>query len=419
VENGEVTMEIYPLEGYRVLDFGTAWAAPMATQLLADMGAEVIKIETRTRLDGLRIGRPIIGDDVAGGDEGKWPDMQPSFHGLNRNKLSFTVNLKEREGHQLILDLAARSHVVVDNFSPGVMARNGLGYTDLTAVRPDIICISLSGAGQYGPYRDATLYAGSIVALSGLGSLLGYPNEPLIGMTSLAFGDANASIHACFALMAAIFNHQETGKGAFIDLSEAQASSSLLGESLMDYFMNNRIAAPRGNEHAFLAPHGNYRCKGDDKWISLVIRSDEEWGALCEAMGHPPWAHGEEFADVLSRWNHRQELDRGISSWTLNFEPYELMEMLQQRGIAALPVMNVEDQYLDPHFRDREVHLEIEHPLVGFEVLYGIPWRISGVPREIRRPAPNIGEHSDYVLRDILGLTDEKIEELVQQKVVY
>jgi benzylsuccinate CoA-transferase BbsF subunit len=412
-------MDSYPLQGYRIIDFGTAWAAPMATQLLADMGAEVIKIETNTRLDGLRLGRPIVGDDIAGGDEGKWPNMQPSFHGLNRNKLSFTVNIKEPEGHKLILDLIGLSQVVVDNFSPGVMARNKLAYEDLVKVRPDIICISLSGAGQKGPYRDATLYAGSITALSGIGSLIGYHGEPLTGMTALAFGDANASIHASFAIMAAICQRERTGQGTFIDFSEAQAASSLLGEPLTDYFMNGRVAVPQGNRHPFLAPHGNYRCQGNDKWISLAIRTDDEWDALCEVMGSPDWAKQAKFRDGLARWQNQTELDAHLNDWTVNHEPYGLMELLQARGIAAVPVMNVEDQYLDPHFRDRQIHLEIDHPLVGFEVIYGIPWRISGSPREVRRPAPNIGEHTRYVLGTILGRGEAEIDRLIEQQIAY
>ena len=186
------------LEGYRIIDFGTAWAGPMTTQLLADMGAEVIKVETRVRLDGLRIGRPIVGDDIAGGDEGKWPDIQPSFHSLNRNKLGITVDIKQPRGLALIKDLVKISDVVSDNFSPGVMARNKLDYKSLIKINPDIITISLSGLGQYGPYSNATVYAGSIISLAGVSSLIGYYGEPPIGMTAITYGDSNASIHAAF-----------------------------------------------------------------------------------------------------------------------------------------------------------------------------------------------------------------------------
>ena len=165
------------LDGYRVIDFGTAWAGPMSTQLLADMGAKVIKVETQGRLDGLRMGRPIVGDDIAGGDEGKWPNLQPAFHALNRNKMSITVDIKKEEGLSLIRNLVKTSDVVSDNFSPGVMARAGLDYDSLTKIKPDIITISLSGVGQYGPLKEATLYANTIMALSGLSSLLGYYRE--------------------------------------------------------------------------------------------------------------------------------------------------------------------------------------------------------------------------------------------------
>ena len=285
------------LEGYRILDFGTAWAGPMSTQLLADMGAEVIKVETQGRLDGLRMGRPIVGDDIAGGDEGKWPNLQPAFHALNRNKMSITVDIKKEEGLSLIRDLVKISDVVSDNFSPGVMARAGLDYDSLIKIKPDIITISLSGVGQYGPLKDATLYANTIMALSGLSSLLGYPGEPPLGMSAVAYGDANASIHAAFVILAALVHRKMTGEGQQIDLAETQMGSSLLGEALMDYQMNGRVARPQGNRHPYMSPHNNYPCAGEDKWVSIAVKTNEEWRSLCQAMGNPAWSSEERFGN--------------------------------------------------------------------------------------------------------------------------
>jgi benzylsuccinate CoA-transferase BbsF subunit len=407
------------LEGYRILDLGTAWAAPMLTQLLADMGCEVIKVESKSRLDGLRLGRPIVGDDIAGGDEGKWPNLQPAFHALNRNKLGITLDIKQSEGLALFKRLVKISDVVCSNFSPGVMERLGLGYESLKEVKPDIVAIFLSGVGQYGPYRDATLYATSITALSGVSSLIGYHNELPLGMTALAYGDANASNHGAFVVLAALYHRSRTGEGQQIDLAEAPASTSILGEAIMDHIMNGRAQVPQGNRHTFMAPHNNYRCNGDDKWVSIAIKTDAEWHSFCQAVGDLPWTINERFADGLGRYKYQEELDKCITNWTGQFTPYEVMAKLQQFGVAAIPVMNIEDQYCDPHYQERNTFIEVEHPLVGLETLYGIPWRLSETPGEIRRVAPSLGEHNSYVYGELLGLATEEVARLSEQKVIY
>ena len=407
------------LEGYRILDFGTAVAGPMAVQILADMGAEVIKVESRKSLDGLRLGRPIVGDDIAGGDEGKWPDIQPSFHGVNRNKLGITLDIKHPEGLLLIKRLVEISDVVADNFSPGVMARAGLDYDSLRKIKPDIITVSLSGVGQYGPISNATTYANNILAFGGAGSMIGYYGEQPLGMCSLYYGDSNASVHAAFAVLAALYYHESTGEGQQIDLSEAEASTSILGEPIMDYIMNGRVRGPQGNRHPFMAPHNNYRCKGGDKWVSIAIKDDAEWQNFCGAIGNPELASEKKFADGFSRWNNQDELDELVTNWTTNYTPYEVMDILQKAGVAAVPVMDVEDQYFDPHLKERHACIEVEHPLIGLEVLYGIPWKLSETPGQIRRVAPSLGEHNDYVFGELLGLCPKEIARLTEEKVIY
>jgi len=411
-------MAIYPLEGIRVLDFGTAWAGPMMGHILADMGAEVIKVESRNRLDGLRLGRPIVGDDIAGGDQGKWPDMQPAFHGLNRNKYSITVNLKRPEGVALIKELVKKSDVVIDNFSPGVMRRLGLDYESLKKIKPDIITASLSGLGGYGPFSDALTYAPTITAFSGLNSLIGYYGEPPLGMPGIPYGDSNASIHGAFSVLVALYYRTRTGEGQHIDLSEAEAGTSLLGEIILDYVMNRRITEPQGNNHPYMAPHNNYRCKGNDTWISIAINTEEEWRNFCQAIGNPDWTKEERFTDAFNRLDNRKELDRLITEWTVNYTPYEVMEILQKIGVAGVPVMSPEDHYFDPHVKEREAYLEIEHPLVGLEVLHGFPYRLSKTPAAIRCAAPSLGEHNEYVFRELLGLSQDEFDQLSKDKVL-
>ncbi|MFC1886280.1 CaiB/BaiF CoA transferase family protein [Thermodesulfobacteriota bacterium] len=408
----------FSLKRYRVIDFGTAMAAPVLTRMLADMGAEVIKVESREKMDGVRMGRPIIGDDIAGGDKGAWPNLQPAFHNYNRNKKGITLNFKHPKGFNLLKDLIGISDIVCNNFRPGLMEEIGLGYPELVKIKPDIIDISLTGLGEYGPWSRLPTYAHSIAALGGLNSLVGYRNE-LVGTMANAFGDSNASIHGALAVLAALYYRNRTGKGQHIDLSEAQACTSLLGEAIMDYIMNDRTPGPEGNDYPVFAPRNNYRCEGEDKWVSIAVKTEAEWRNFCSAIGNPTWVKEKKFSDKYGRWENREELDKGITSWTENQSPYEVMEKLQKAGVASAPVMNIEDEYFDPHFKERQTFVEFEHPLVGFEAIYGIPWKMSKTPGQIYRHAPSLGEDNDYVFGRLLGLNKDDIVELKAEKVIY
>jgi benzylsuccinate CoA-transferase BbsF subunit len=409
------------LAGYRILDFGTAFASPMAAHLLADMGAEVIKIESHSRLDGLRLGRPIVGEDIAGGDRGEWPEYQPVFHGLNRSKLGITVNIKHAEGVALLKRLIRMSDVVINNFAPGVMDRAGLGYEALRVEKSDLIYVSLPAAGASGPLRDIVTYAPVIAALAGISSLVGYSSarEDFVGTLQVAFCDAVGALHAVVAVLAALRHRLSTGEGQAIEIAQWEATASMLGEGFLDYLMNGRVQGPVGNAHPTMVPHDNYRCAGDDAWVAIAVRSEDEWRAFCRATGHPEWADDPYFADAYLRRQHRPELDALISAWTAQHTPDEVMEKLQAVGVAAMPVMNLEDQFRNPHLRAREIHLESEHPKVGLEFLHGIPWRLSATPGRISRPAPLLGEHNQYVFGDLLGLPKVEIQRLMEAGALY
>jgi benzylsuccinate CoA-transferase BbsF subunit len=410
---------IYPLDGYRVLDFGTAWAGPQVGMILADMGAEVIKVETKTRPDGARLGRPIIGEHIAGGDKGKWLDIQPIFHGINRNKLSFTIDLKSPKARDIIYQLVKISDVVLDNSSPGAMGRLGLDHKSLEKVRPNIISISMTGCGETGSLKDALVYAPLIISLGGLQGMIGYYGEDTPMGVMFAYGDANASIHAAFATVAALWHRERTGEGQHIELSESWVVTYLLGEAVMDYSMNGRVTKPMGNRHLHMCPHNAYRCQGNDKWVTIAVKTEEEWGNFCRAIGEPNWTREAKFADLNSRIANQEELDKLITAWTINYSPDEVTHILQQAGVAAMPVMDIADQYSHPFYQERQTYLEVEHPLVGVELLYANPMRLSQTPGDIRRPAPSIGEHNHYVLKELLGMSDEQIANLMQEKVIY
>ena len=413
------------LSRYRIIDMGNVLAGPLVSQLMADVGADVVKVETRTRLDGTRRGRPIVGEDVGGGDRGLWPELQPLFHALNRNKLGVTINLKEPQGVGLVKDLARVSDALITNFSPGVMDRMGLGYRELRQARPDLIVVSMPGAGESGPLREMLTYASITAALSGLMGLIGYPPGPgdgeegtLAGQTQGPWCDVVASLNTLVALLAALCHRNETGEGQYVEVAQLEASVSLLGEPIMEYAMTGEIPALRGTRHPTMAPHGNYPCQGDDRWVSIAVKTQAEWDGLCKAMGYPPWASDPRFADGHSRSLHLAELDRHISQWTLRHSAEEAADLLQDARVAAVPVMNIEDQFTSPQFQERQAFVDMEHPMVGTEWLPGFPWQLSRTPGSARSHAPLMGQHTQEVLQGLLGFGEARYRELEEAGVL-
>lgn len=408
-----------PLEGYRAIDFGWVYAGPILGQLLADYGAEVIKIETQARLDASRRGRPIISPHVERGDAGLEPDRIPMFHGLNRNKLGVTVDLTRSEGREVALKLVAQADVVLENFAPGVMGRLGLDYGILRRRKPDLVMVSLSSAGQYGPMKDVRTYAPGVTALAGLDSLAGYAGEDPVSVTNLFFGDPNGGLFGFLGVMAALHHREQTGESQYIDLSQTEAVAAHLGEAVMDYTMNRRVQRSQGSHRPIMTFQGNYPCQGEDSWVSIAVKTDEEWRAFCQVMGNPDWTAEPRFADRFSRQRHRDALDRLVAEWTRTRDAYEVTEALQRAGVAAMPVLNIATQYADPHYQERGTYVTCPHPMVGDEPLPGLPWRLSETPGEVRRHAPLLGEHNDHVFQGLLGLEREEVRRLAEASVIY
>ena len=418
-----------PLHNVRVVDLGSAWAGPMAGQLLADMGAEVIKVESRARMDGMRLGRPLVaplrnqdGEDTAGGDRGLWPELQPVFHGLNRNKLSITLNLRTDAGRATLQRLVNVSDVVLANFSPGVLERLGMDYDSLRRVKPDIIVAAMPAFGDTGPLRDMLAYAPIIQALSGHMSLVGYPpeeGEPLVGELQAAWSDTVAALFTALSIAAALRHRNRTGLGQYVEAAHLEGTASMLGVPMLQYQMTGDIPAPPGNDDPDLAPNNNYPCADPDGWVSISIGSDAEWRALTGIIADATLADDTRFADSPSRWQNRRALDVAISNWTRTLPAWEITELLQARGVAAMPVMNIADQFADPHLNARETYVEIDHPHVGAEMVYGIPWRFSDTPGDVHIPAPLLGQHNAYVLGEVLGIDENSLEQLMTEQVVY
>ncbi len=416
-----------PLSNVRVVDLGSAWAGPMAGHLLADMGAEVIKIESRARMDGMRLGRPMVGEDLSGGDRGLWPELQPVFHGLNRNKLSVTLNLRTETGRRILQRLASVSDVALANFSPGVLERLGMDYASLRRVKPDIIVASMPAFGDTGPLRDMVAYAPIIQAMSGMMSLVGYApeeGEPLVGELQAAWSDTVAALCAALGVAAALRHRNRTGQGQYVEAAHLEGTAALLGVPMLEYQMTGDIPVPPGNDDPDFAPHNNYPCAGEDAWVAIAVRTEEEWRALAgvienDGAGCSGLAADARFADKSSRWTNRRDLDDFIAAWTRNLTPQQAVDRLRAAGVAAMPVMNIADQFANPHLNARETYVEIDHPHVGAEIVYGVPWRFSGTPGSVRAPAPLLGQHNEYVLRELLGMDEPRVEELVVQQVVY
>jgi len=397
-----------PLAGIRVADFTWAWAGPHGTLLLAMLGAEVIKIESRTRLDHSRLRSIQIGVLKTG------PDASAIFNDLNLGKLSLTLNLRKEGTREVVRQLVAKSDVVVQNMRPGVLDRLGIGYEDLRQTKPDIIMLSSSAVGATGPEKSYGGYAPTFASLSGIADLSGYPDQrpvPLSGSVDLRVGTTSA-----FAVLAALHHRERTGEGQHIDLSSAEAMSAMMGDAFLDYSVTGRVPKRCGNRDSIMAPHGCYRCAGEEeRWISIAVGSQAEWAALKSVLAEPE-LEAEAFATPKGRWRDQEKIDTIVERWTRGREPAEATEILQRAGVAALPVESSLTLSSDPHVLERDVLTRVEHPVVGERIVVGPPWKMEGVG--VRAPAPLIGQHNDYVLGEILGMSPEEIDRLAQEGVL-
>jgi crotonobetainyl-CoA:carnitine CoA-transferase CaiB-like acyl-CoA transferase len=391
----EIKAKLRPLAGLRVVDFGWVWAGAVPGHVLADMGAEVIKVESASPLDYMRQGRPIVGTE-------KDPEQNPMFQNVNHGKLSLRAKLDHPAAKALLTDLIGASDVVIENFSPGVMEKFGLSYEDLTRVRPDLVMCSMSAVGQKGPLRRIRTYATMIASLAGLDGLVAYPGGRVLGSQS-SYADPNASLHAVLGILAALWWRNETGEGAYIDLSQWEAAVNVMGEQLAEYALHGRVPAARGTEHPDKAPHGHYRAAGDDRWIAISVADDRQWHALKSVLREPEWMSLNAFATLNNRRAHRDELDRRLGNETARHEANTLASALASAGVPAAPLLDPCGIAASPRFRERQLFESIEHPVLGELPVYRLPWHIDGAAIPITRRAPLLGEHNDYVLTEVLG----------------
>ena len=391
------------LEGVRILDFTWVVAGPVAVRILADQGAEVIKIERRDTLDlGTR----------RGGFSGN----------LHRGKESTVVNMADPRGIEIAQKLAAISDVVIDNFSARVMRNWGLDYESLKKIKPDIIAVSMSGFGHSGPHKDYVSYGPTLQALSGYTLQMRHPGREPAGW-GYSYADMTGGYSGTLAVLMALWHRKQTGQGQFVDLAQFEAISSLVGPGLLDILNNQTSSQPVGNrsQEAPAAPHGVYRCKGDDRWCAIAVFTEAEWQSLCRVLGQPAWTRETRFASLADRLQHQDVLDAHIAAWTQQHMAEEVMSRLQEAGIAAGVVANGEDLDRDPQLRTRGYWARLparENGKTEDVILDGPPFKLSRTPGYVAAPGPLLGEHTDSVLRRLLNYSDKQIAQLKAERVI-
>ena len=401
-----------PLAGLRVADFCWIGAGSYTTKILGDLGADVIKIETSTRLDSLRLAGPY--------KDGK-PGVNRSGYFADRNssKRGITVDMKHPKAVPLIRKLIAQSDIVANNFAAGVMEKFGLGPDDCAKIRPDIIYLAMSMQGSKGPQRDFRGTGSSIAALTGIQYLSGLPDRIPAGTGTNYPDHLPNPCHAAFALLAALRHRRRTGQGQFIDFAQTEPMLSLMGPTFLDLTVNGRLQDRRGSDHPWAAPHGVYPCSGNDRWIAISVMDDAQWQALVDAMGRPAWALEERWQAMPQRWNDRAELNRLLAEWTAKFEAQDLMLKLQGKGVPAGAVQDAHDvTRTDPQLAHRGHWVRLPHAEMGESLYNNLPFRFSRTPVQPTRPAPLLGEHTREILRELIHLSDAEIDALEAEQVL-
>jgi benzylsuccinate CoA-transferase BbsF subunit len=430
-----------PLEGVRVVDFTVAVAGPIASFVLADLGAEVIKVEEAARGQMTRADMP----RREGAPDRPWNRLS-AFNELNRGKLSLAVDVARPEGREVFLRLVGLSDIVIENWSPRVVGNLGIDYAQARRYREDIIYISMPAFGKTGPYADMRSYGPGIDAMSGLSHLTGYIDGPPLKPGNY-YCDQNAGLHAAFAAMAALHHRRLTGEGQYIELPMLEGEIQVFGEALMDVALNGREPGRLGNRHPSIAPHGVYRCRpnppapfparegGDlstaveigspplagersDEWVTIVAADDAQWRALCGVIGQPELTRDPRFADPIARYRHQDELDAIIGTWTAERDKHEVQRTLQAAGVSAGAALTPSEMFEDPHIRARGLFEFVEHSDSDPFPHTRVAFKLSGTPAPIANSGPPFAEANDYVLRTLLRMSAEEVSALREKRVI-
>jgi crotonobetainyl-CoA:carnitine CoA-transferase CaiB-like acyl-CoA transferase len=396
------------LDGVKVIAFIQGQAGPLTAAILANYGADVIRIETQTRLEWHRQYGPFIGNITSPEHSGEYLYSNPSMLGV-------TLNLKHPDAMAVVTRLIEWADVVIENFAGGVMSKLGLGYEDMRRIKPDIIMLSTTIYGQTGPFARVRGYGGTLTALTGLAHITGFPEQPP-QFPGFAITDFIAPRASVLAIIAALDYRHRTGQGQYIDAPQIESAIPLLTPVLLQYEINGEEARRIGNSSTDAAPHGVYRCQGDERWCAITILNNEEWHKFGEVIGKPTWTQDPEFSTLAGRLENVDRLDQLVEEWTMNHSPEEVMSLMQGAGIAAGVVQGAKDLDSDPELKQRQFYWKLEHPGIGSFTYNGMPARLSKTPYEIKR-APRLGEHNEYVSTEFLGMSAEEFNRLTSKGV--
>ena len=399
------------LAGCRVIEFGGFAAGPVVGKHLANYGADVIRIESRTRLDGFRTHYPPFKDNVPG------PERAGIFNFFNDGKRSVTLNLKLGRGVELARGLVAKADVVVENFTPGTMARLGLDYPALASDNPQLVMLSTCNQGQFGPHAQHAGFGSHLTSLSGFTQLLGYSDDtpvllygPYIDYIAVGFG--------AIAVLAALVRRRRTGVGAYIDLSQYEAGLQFMAPALMDLFANGRVASRNGNRHPIAAPHGVFPCHGEELWCAMSVCSEQEWERFVRALGSPGWASEAQFATLEARKANEDRLEAHVADWTRQRDRDEVVDTLRDHRVRVYPVNSIAELFDDPQLGHRQTWRPVEHAVLGRVHVAAPPFDLRATPAVVGRAAPLLGEHTEEVLCELLGLAPEEIRQLEDEGVL-
>ena len=400
--SGDATQTGLALKGIRVLDFTWIHAGPSATRILSDQGAEVIKVESNNALS------------VVGGPASATARGLGQRHNWNAGKLSISLNMKTPQGIDIAKRLVGVSDVVAENFSGRVMPSWGLDYDSIRPINPGVIMLSMSGLGRTGPWKDRVSYGQTLQAWSGFTELTGFPDADPSGPAS-AYSDAVGGMAGAQAVLLALIHRSKTGRGQWLDVSQFESLSSLLETLVLDMSVNGSAAVSTrtGNRlpHGGGAPHGAYRCQGDDRWVAISVFTDEEWRAFVEVLGNPQWAADPRFASSDARERNADALDAGVETWTVERTEEEAMTLLQAAGIAAGVVQSGEDLSRDPQLKEREFFRRVPDHQGEVRIIESAPYKLSRTPGSVTRGAPAFAADMTYVLRELLGMSDDEVED--------
>ena len=396
----------------RVVDLTNGWAGPMATCLLGDFSTEVIKVESPSHMDWWR------GAGLQGPTDGAKPyEQSPTFNTVNRNKYGIALELTHPRGRALFKELVRVSDILVANYPPRILRKLGIDYQALSAVNPHLVMVTLPAFGNNGPESEYVGFGCTTEAMAGITGVSGYEDgQPQ--MLSNAIGDPGTALNACFATLVGLFERERREAGVSIDLSHVEGLLPMNAAALLDYTINGRVQEKLGNRHPTMAPHGCYSCKGDDQWVVIAVSSDAQWDRFRRAIGDPEWARAAQLATAAGRKASEDELDEHITAWTKARDHYEVMELLQQAGVAAGAVLSGPEILSDAHLAAREFLLAIEKAEAGMHLYPGFVPRFHQTPAAAPLPAPCFGEHNAYVFGTILGLPATEIAQLAAERII-